>query len=161
MNLLIIGGLLLLAVIAILGAVFLSRGGDNTSSTPSVARARRQQSAPELASTPVREADELRSPAISRPTIPLNRGTGTLSTGTLNRETAHTHTPREEEQRLPALNGQFHEMADEIRTLHEQAWQLEQRLSILTDMVDHIERSQNNHVNVEEEAPTQSNIAHP
>lgn len=35
---------------------------------------------------------------------------------------------------------QFHELADEIRELHQHACDLEQRLSTLTEMVDHFER---------------------
>src|SRR5437879_8231678 len=51
----------------------------------------------------------------------------------------------------PILNGQFHELAGEIHTLHHQAWQLEQRLSTLAAMVDQVERTQNNQAIDEEE----------
>src|SRR5207248_7032749 len=57
------------------------------------------------------------------------------------------------EEFLPSLNGQFREMANEIRALHEQAWQLEQRLSGLTEMVDHIERTHSDRISIEEEPP--------
>jgi hypothetical protein len=44
-------------------------------------------------------------------------------------------------------------MANEIRALHEQAWQLEQRLSVLTEMIEHIERTQSGKISIEEESP--------
>lgn len=40
------------------------------------------------------------------------------------------------------LNGQFHEMLSELETLHQQAADLERRLSTLKEMAYHIERSQ-------------------
>jgi len=46
---------------------------------------------------------------------------------------------------------QFHELADEIRILHQHAWNLEQRLGRLSDLADHIEHAQNGHTSVEEE----------
>src|SRR6266568_4075808 len=80
----------------------------------------------------------------SRPNLPTTRESNLPSRG--------------EDQRLSSLNGQFHELASEVRTLHQQASQLEQRLSILTEMVDHIERTQGGRFSIEEEtAPTSDN----
>ena len=74
------------------------------------------------------------------------------------RESNFPSRGEDHQQHLSSLNGQFHELASEIRTLHQQASQLEQRLSILTEMVDHIERAQGGRISIEEEAaPTSDN----
>jgi hypothetical protein len=118
-NLLIIGGLLVLAVVAILGAVLLSRSGEAngaaTKTTPAL-------QAPSQPSTPPAPATEASSAAAAN------------------------------SQHQSLLNGQFHEMADEIRTLHLQAWQLEQRLSALSEMVNQIELTRNDDGSVETDA---------
>ena len=135
MNLLIIGGLFALGVVAILGAVLLGISEQRRENTRATA-----VSAP--ASLPEADRPASASPAaapspVSRPTIPLDHA----STRLLNEE-APAHT---------ALDGQFHELADEIRELHRQAWDLEQRLSTLTSTVNRIERLQNGHTSIEEE----------
>jgi uncharacterized protein HemX len=117
-NLLIIGGLLVLAVVAILGAVLLSRSGEAngaaTKTTPAL-------QAPSQPSTPPAPATEASSEAANR-------------------------------QYQSLLNGQFHEMAGEIRTLHQQARQLEQRLSALSEMVNQIALTRNDDGSVETDA---------
>jgi hypothetical protein len=51
-----------------------------------------------------------------------------------------------------ALNGQFHELANELRTLHAYAIELEQRLGVLSGIADNIEHTQARHVYIEEES---------
>jgi TolA-binding protein len=135
-SLLIIGGLFALGVVAILAAVLLG-----------ISEQRRENARANAASAPVSlpvEQHTASLPPVSatmttaRPTIPLDRPTARLD--------------HEEPAALPALNGQFHELADEIRELHQQAWDLEQRLSTLTDTINRIERRQNGHTSIEEEA---------
>ncbi len=138
MNLLIIAGLFALGVVAILGALLLG-----ISEQRSEARAK-------TAATPVTAPVEQHTASISqeavaaprRPTIPLDRSD------------TNAFIQQEDKPATIALNGQFHELADEIRDLHRQAWDLEQRLSTLTNMVDRIERRQNGHTSIGEELPS-------
>ncbi len=118
MNLLIIGGLLVLAVVTILGAFLLSRSGEANGAATKTTPALQVPSQP---STPPALATEASSAAAHR-------------------------------QHQSLLSGQFYEMADEIRTLHQQAWQLEQRLSALSEMVNQIELTRNDDGNVETDA---------
>jgi hypothetical protein len=137
-NLLIVGGLLIFALVAILGAVLLAlseqRAINATTSTtapagvaPTTAVPQSKIPAPSL---------EVRS---SRQNLPVPSQT--------------TSPIAMEEQNVLALNGQFHEFAAEVRSLHAEAVQLEQRLGVLAEMVDHIERTRNGHVSIQEELP--------
>lgn len=147
MNLLIIGGLFAVAVLAVVGIVFLSlseRGAE------AARRANAQLAAPPIArsarpTVPLTAAED-REPALrtaaKEPVIQRQR---------FSRKSETNSADRDENQLLPMLNGQFHEFVDELRDLHQQAWELEQRLSVLTQMVDHIERTQANRISIEEE----------
>ena len=132
MNLLIIGGLLVVGVLAISGAVLLSLSEQRAETT--------------------RKNHEL------LPALPTNRNL-TVKLRPLEEavdsqpaEAETTLATIEGEQAPSTLNGQFHELAGEIRSLHQQAQSLEQRLGVLTEMVDHIEHSQGNRTSNEEEA---------
>ena len=142
MNLLIIGGLLVVAAAAIIGAVLIGMSEQRTE------RARngrlKQPTSTASSDLSARKLMEEPTTTASRPNFPTTRESNLPSRG--------------EDQRLSSLNGQFHELASEVRTLHQQASQLEQRLSILTEMVDHIERTQGGRFTIEEEtAPTSDN----
>jgi hypothetical protein len=120
-NFLIIGGLLAIGIVAILGAILLSRGEPRT--------------------------DAKKGRLTSQTT--LMEGSGP--------DLPNDALPPEEKSLVsaqdlrPILNGQFHELAGEIHTLHHQAWQLEQRLSTLVAMVDQVESTQNNQISDEGE----------
>ena len=136
MNLLIIGGLLAVGILAILGAVLLSLSEQRAETAR-----RNQEPAPAL-------------PTDRNPTVKLRP-----LEETANRQPAATETTLAtlEGDSIPStLNGQFHELAGEIRSLHQQAQSLEQRLGVLTEMVNHIERSQGNHISIEEETQPSS-----
>lgn len=140
MNLLIIGGLLALGILALVGAVFLglsdqrSQAARNNSTEQSLPVGRSQ---PTVART-------IEGPTMVRPNLSTADET--------------TFAGRGSERQLPALNGQFHEVVGEIRTLHQQALQLEQRLSVLNEMVDRLERTQAGHTSIEEAShPAQDN----
>ena len=147
MNLLIIGGLFAVAVLAVVGIVFLSL---SERSAEVARKANMQPVTPTVAKT-------------ARPTVPLNPSENhepTMRTATKEpgiqrrgfpRKSETNSADRAENQLLPMLNGQFHEFVDELRELHQQSWELEQRLSVLTQMVDHIERTQANRISIEEE----------
>ena len=128
MNLLIIGGLLALGLLAIVGAVFLAMG-------------ERRAAAPSPSAT-ARTTQPLKQPA-GAPTAKMPATKETL--------------PAVREETQLVLNGQSHELTNELRTLHEirslheQAWQLEQRLSALTEIADHLEHAQVGSISVEED----------
>lgn len=127
MNLLIIGGMLALGLLALVGAVFLAMG-ERQAKTPSpAATAKTTQSPKQPSNIPAAQ------PPATAETLPAVRD----------------ETPL-------ALNGQYHELVDELRILHEHAIELEQRLSVLTGIADHIEHTQANHINIEEETNSPS-----
>ena len=142
MNLLIIGGLLVIAAAAIIGAVLIGMSEQRTERARNASL--KQPTSTASSDLATHKLMEESATTASRPNFPTTRESNLPSRG--------------EDQRLSSLNGQFHELASEIRTLHQQASQLEQRLSILTEMVDHIERTQGGRISIEEEtAPTSDN----
>jgi len=141
-NLLIIGGLLVVAAAAIIGAVLIGMSEQRTERARNASL--KQPTSTASSDLATHKLMEEPTTTTSRPNLPTTRESNLPSRG--------------EDQRLSSLNGQFHELASEIRTLHQQASQLEQRLSILTEMVDHIERTQGGRISIEEEtAPTSDN----
>jgi len=142
-NFLIIGGLLAFGILALVGAIFLGLSEQRATSTRN--NRVEQAALPDL-SRPVTHS-VVESPTMVRPNLPASGET------TFSRE--------EQERRLSALNGQFHEVVGEIRTLHQQALQLEQRLGVLTEIVDRIERSQSGHTSIEEESFTKQDNTRP
>lgn len=127
MNLLIIGGLFVVAVLAIVGAVLLSRGGDSSSTSTKNTPTAEVQAQTNLI--------ERSGPAGANTTSPA------AQTSYMSAPVETSYTSANSRLAQPLLNGQFRELAGEIRTLHQQAWQLEQRLSALTEMVNQIERA--------------------
>ncbi len=135
MNILILGGLFALGIVAILVVVVLARGEQRQHTARANGTGGQAPSPVEPPPTSVPEV-----PAISRSqrlTVPLDG--------------APTLVGLDEQSASVRLKLPFHELADEIRALHQHAWDLEQRLSALTEMVDHVERVQNGHTSVEEE----------
>jgi hypothetical protein len=136
-NLLIIGGLLAIAVVAILVAVLLGMSEQR-------AEKARINGGAALGSTAT-------MPLVEQPTTStraLERGTSTRQVPSLAEKPLRSV---EEGQQIIALNGQLHELAAELRTLYQQAWELERRLRGLTEKVDHIEEMRNNQFSIEEE----------
>ncbi|HVB25508.1 MAG TPA: hypothetical protein VNG51_26460 [Ktedonobacteraceae bacterium] len=157
MNILIVGGLFAVAILAIIGIVLLSlseRGAE-------AARKASAQSASLAAPTLAKSA---------RPTVPLTpqehsepvtrpaAKEAVIQRRTFPRKGEAASTDHEENSLLPMLNGQFHEFVDELRDLHQQAWELEHRLSTLTQMVDRIERTQTNRISIEEDEEETFNV---
>jgi len=137
MNLLLIAGLLGLALVAILVAVLLGMSEQQAEK----ARANNATASPESA------------PATASPAESGKVVTSNIPTSATTQKNALVDT---DEQMLPALNGQFREFASELRSLHQQAWELEQRLLGMTEMVDRIENTRANHISIEEESRTRS-----
>ncbi len=132
MNLLIIAGLLGFAIVAILAAVLLGIGEQRAE----IERANNALAAPPATASPPARNKVVEGNPPARATLPA----ATEKTAILNTE----------EQTLPTLNGQFREFASELRSLHQQAWELEQRLRGMTEMVDRIE-TRANPISIEEE----------
>ena len=141
MNLLIIAGLLGLALVAILVAVLLGMSEQQTEK----ARANNVTASPESAPATASPAETGKVVTNNTPAFPA------LSTTTQKNALVDT-----DEQMLPALNGQFREFASELRSLHQQAWELEQRLRGMTEMVERMENTRANHISIEEESRTHS-----
>jgi hypothetical protein len=137
-TILIIGGMLIIALLAILGAVYLSvsdqradkaraNGGANLSSTGSSTM---------LAQQPT-ENRQVEQATTIRQSIPSSIERPVRST--------------EIHQQPYALNGQFHELAVELQTLYQYAWELERRLHTLAEVADRIEKTPGNQIGTEEE----------
>ncbi|HEY6408203.1 MAG TPA: hypothetical protein VIY29_12120 [Ktedonobacteraceae bacterium] len=139
MNLLIFGGLLAFGLLALLGSVFLARGERQDG-----------QAAAKAATVPSPSA----TAKTTQPLKPLSDTPETPDTPAAKMPQTEETLPAVREETPLMLNGQFHELANELRTLHEYAIELEHRLSVLTGIVDHIEHTQANHINIEEEAET-------
>ncbi len=141
MTFLIIGGLLILAVLAIVGAVLLSIS--------------EQRAGTSLASSRATPSTTIPTPALSQVQAPIvNRG----AEQTAPARQSLPATPRStvDSQQLYALDGQFRELAAELRTLYQQAWDLEHRLRTLMEMADRIEDRQDSQISIEEEAYSQT-----
>ncbi len=120
MNLLIIGGLLAVGLLALVGAVFLAMS-ERRAPSPSVT---------------------------AKTTQPLKQPTGAPAAKMpATKETL----PAVREETPLVLNGQYRELANELRTLHGHAIELEQRLSALTEIADHLEHAQVESVSIEED----------
>jgi hypothetical protein len=142
-NLLILGGLFVIAAAAILGAVLLSISEQRAEKV-------RANGSPAPVST------SIGSPAYgtSNPGGGVNRAAPIRQTPPVTGEPSFSS--RAGDQQVSALNGQFHELAAELRTLYQHAWELEQHLRVLTEAVDRIEQSQGNRFSIAEETHAHS-----
>ena len=143
MTILITGGLLLLAVLAIAGAVLLGLSEPRSQTSRANARATSSPTiptpAPSQAPTASRAAEQ---------TAPAGQG--------LPATVERPQRSSGDTQQLYALNGQFHELAAELRTLYQQAWDLERRLRGLMERADRIEDKQDVEISIEEERYSQT-----
>ena len=140
MNILILGGLFALGIVALLIVVVLARGEQRRNSAKGTA---------EQAPSPVEPppTGEPLVPAASpepRLTVPLDR--------------RHTLVERDGQaasvQLIPVSQTglqPFHELADELHALHQDALELEQRLGRLSERIERFERVQNGQTSIEEE----------
>ena len=130
MSTLIIGGLFVVALLALVGLVFVLRSESGATRVAQTKPANPQSSAtsPVVATgQPSASTYGDVSPSmVSVPTVPPSVET--------------------EEPHFAMANGQFHELAEELHTLHEQSQEIEHRLSILSEMIERIERSQDAHI---------------
>jgi hypothetical protein len=143
MTLLIIGGMLIVALLAILGAVFLSVNDQRANK--SQANGNVIVSSP--GTVPLVEQPSAASPATEK-TNPQRQNLPPTAERPFNSTT--------DGQQPYALNGQFHELTMELQTLYQHAWELERRLRTLAEVADRIEKTQNNQTGTETEIRTQS-----
>ena len=138
MTLLIIGGLLVVALLAILGAVFFSvsdqraaKAQTNDSVTVSTAGSTTLVEQSPASNRTIERTTSQKQNLPSTSERPLSTTTGT--------------------QQPYALNGQFHELTMELQTLYQHAWELERRLRTLAEVADRIEKTHSNQIDIEEE----------
>lgn len=144
MTFLIIGGLLAVALLAILGAILLGMSAQRSEKVQT--NGVTTLSLPPPGSMPV---------AQQQPTMRLALDRNTRITQNLSSAAERSLRPTDEHQQPYALNGQFRELALELRTLHQEARDLERRLRNLSEIADRIEQTQNNQVSFAEEKRTQ------
>ena len=136
----IIGALVIIGLLAIVGAIVLIRGGGREQvaqsvPAPAVATEASESELPTMPSNgslPVPAAPEVVHPVPTDSPAPQRE--------TAAEESIPEHTlpiERDTEQHV-VLNGQFHELVDQLRTLHEQSMEIEQRLNSLNKMVERI-----------------------
>jgi hypothetical protein len=142
-TLLIIGGLLIVALLAILGAVFLSVSEQRADK----ARTKGSVIVSSSSATPLVEQSSAASRVAERAT-PLRQNLPPTAERPLS--------PTGGDQQQYALNGQFHELAVELQTLYQHAWELERRLRTLAEVADRIEKTNSNQIGIEEEIHSQS-----
>ncbi len=144
MGTLIIGGLLVVALLAIVGSIFAARGGP----TGDVRRTPAATTTPEAAGSETR----VETPPVETPSQPeelvgqsLPPTIEAVKNGQAHDEQIAETAPLAEEQPPYNANGQVHELTAQLQALHEEARHLSQRLSILTEMAEHIEERQSTH----------------
>ena len=133
MSTLIIGGLFALAILAIIGLFFLLRSEPRTPKVPVT----------KVSNEPLQVSETAQVASAGAPTLPAPKDEAP--------STLQTLPVQQHVQRFPIVNGQFHKLSDELHALHTQAQEIEQRLGVLTEMLERIEHNQNQYVNVDEE----------
>jgi hypothetical protein len=126
MSTLIIGALFAVALVTIVGIVFLLRG---ESQTP-------KQGVTRVDNEPLKLSE---TSAIAQGGTPTQPG---LPAPTTENENEAIPEYGEAEQ-FPVGNGQFHRLSVELHSLHGQAQEIENRLSVLTEIAERIENNQN------------------
>lgn len=148
MSTLIIGGAFVVALLALIGLVFLLRSEPNESATP--AKPATMPAKAEPVAAPV-VPTPMSAPQASVPQRPASVQRTALVTQKLPLHQKAELPAISEEEVFPVSNGQFHELSAQLATLHEQAQEFEHRLSVLTEMIRHIEHTQDSHSSFEED----------
>jgi len=132
-NIVIIGGLFAVALLAVLALVFLVRGEPRTP----------KKNVTKVDNEPLKLSETAQVAAGGTPTLP-----GLPESNTETELIPELHNI----QQFPVGNGQFHRLSVELHSLHGQAQEIENRLSVLTEMIEHIENDQDHYTHVEEDA---------
>jgi hypothetical protein len=144
-TLLFIGGLLVIAILAILGAVFLGFSDQRAEK----ARSNGEVILTQTSNRPLIEQQPAGNRAQAQ-TVPIRQG--------IPASTEQRMVSTEESQQAYALNGQFHELSVELQTLHQHASELERRLRTLAEVADRIEKTPGDQIITEGERYTQSPV---
>jgi hypothetical protein len=134
--------MLAIALLAILGVVFLSVGGQRAAK----AQSNGSVTVSSPAAIPLVEQSTAATRAIEKTPVQRQNLPATAerpSSAAAGRQQPYT------------LNGQFHELAVELQTLYQHAWELERRLRTLAEVADRIEKTQDNQIGTEEEIHSQ------
>lgn len=130
MNTLILGAIFLVALLAIVGIIWLAMG--------------ERQGSGKAAAIPATSGNEQAHKQASAPsTTPMvgkvEGGTATAK-GALSVPSQIEDAVPSDEQAFPTFNGQFYELAAQLRALHREVQDVERRLNALTAMVNRIEK---------------------
>ena len=142
MDILIIGGLLVIGVGALIALFFVLRGGDTAQAKAPEAVPQTAREVPPAPAEPEPQPEQqhvethMPEPVSETRTVPV-------AETTVQDGAAPAHPVYEKEPPLRVhLNGQFHELTQGLRSLQQQATEMEQRLSSLNQMLEGIERNQ-------------------
>lgn len=142
MNLLIIGGLFGLAVLALIGLVLVIASERRTPSSPKAMPAPEATSKPQQLAAPMSAVSQPANPEIAQEQTRVLAPSISLPT-----KEAYPVTERP----FPLMNGQLHEFSSQLRALHQQTQDLEHRLSLMLALVEQAERANNKHMLVDED----------
>ena len=142
MTLLIIGAMLIVALLAILGAVFLSVSDQRANK----AQANTNVTVSSPGTVPLVEQSSAAGPVTEKTILQRQNQTPTLE---------RPLTTIGGGQQPYALNGQFHELTVELQTLYQHAWELERRLRTLSEVAGRIEKTHNDQTGIEEQIHVQ------
>ena len=145
MNILIISGLFGIAILAIIGIILLSLSERTAQASQATTI---KPVAPPTPEQEYRQSAKPTSNLVTGKLAPREPAAPPKSEAAVD-----TLDGLEASSLVPALNGQFNEFVAELRDLHRQAWELEQRLSVLTELVERAQSNVMNHVSIEEEEP--------
>ena len=148
MNILVLGGLFLLGMVAVVVAILLvmsERGNENGAALAAAAPTAAMTTPSAPASSPPKAGP---GGPTKRLTVPLQAAEterGNTRASLLGSQSLPTTPGRnfvhagEDDRNSPALNGQMRELVAELRSLHIRAGDVEHRLGVLIEMVERIE----------------------
>lgn len=144
MNILIVGGLLLVGIAALIAVVLLFMAENRDVKRRAVA---------------TNQEARLKQAAVQNSDSPVTEVTGTLGPAILSEHEDNILPALHNQEEMQArLNGQFHELVTEVHTLHQQVQSFEQRLSHIAGMLDSLEQSATQRVKVHEESETPDEV---
>ncbi len=139
MTTLIIGGLFAIALLAIVGLVFLLRSEPRTPRVPIT----------KVNNEPLKVNETAQIAAVGAPTQP-----GLPAPKEDIAATPQMVPLQQPVQRFPVANGQFHKLSVELQALHTQAQDIEHSLSTLTEMIERIESDQDHYNSIDGQRPS-------
>ena len=141
MDTLIIGGLLVIGVGAIVALFFVLRGGNTAQAKTPAAVPQTAREAPPTRTEPEPQPEPSHNVMPTTPEVTPVSETRTVPVAETavqgGATTAHPVYEKEQPLRIH-LNGQFHELTQGLRSLQQQATEMEQRLSSLNQMLEGI-----------------------